>query len=237
MKYLKKTNFKERTVINLILLNPHFYFYAFSYLHTITCFHGRKIKKTERAGRGMACDLTLISVNCWLGFLMLHVILAVKKRPLLCLSHVKEAFDVIFLWIIYLSDRMILIIWEIWVSMFSCKALLKAEACVEDFIMCCWILLFQGSCSSPSHQLLISYQTQALSVKESYSRQLPLCLLPRVIACTAETTPRVQSACLCTSERVMWVCLLHRGKVRKEWNTLPEAMIKFTEERLWAALR
>lgn len=35
----------------------------------------------------------------------------------------------------------------------------------------------------------------------------------------------------------VWVCLLHRGKVRREWNTLPEAMTKLAGEELLCGKR
>ena len=59
-------------------------------------------------------------------YLTLHIIPAIKKKKQpsrLCLGHIKtrQACPVIFVWIIDLTDRMIYILWVIWVSLYSRK--------------------------------------------------------------------------------------------------------------------
>lgn len=107
---------------------------------------------------------------------------------------------------------MIYILWVIWVSLYACDALMKAEAYIKiDIRSSLHIVkaLFRAWCSLPHHQLhLISSQTGTLRVKGSYLHWLSLCL----VLVLAQQKPHpynkceVLSVCVCLCVH-WWECV------------------------------
>lgn len=178
--------------------------------------------------------------------LVLYIILTIKEQPsrlYLWFIKEKEACPVNFSWIINLIDRMIYILWVIWVSLHSCDTPIKAEACINTLTEDVHCILSQASffhvlCGSPHHHLyLISYQTQALRVKGSYllslsSRRFSLCYCLHSRNHTHITSAKkyLLYLCVCThAGDSVWACVVN-SREWKEWNTFPEAVIKSQRE-------
>lgn len=132
-----------------------------------------------------------------------------------------------FKWIIDLTE-MIYILWVIWVSLYACDALMKAEACIKTDIRSSLHIvkvLFRALCSLPHHQLhLISSQTGTLRVKGSYLHWLSLCL----VLMLAQQKPHPYNKCEVLSECVC-VCTLV-GMCGRVWRRGRSEIPSF---RLW----
>lgn len=110
----------------------------FFFYHSLPLFvwQGNERNEAEESGKDdvwFTSDFSKLLTVAF-AYLEMHIIAAIKKQTCrLCLWHIKtdQANAVILLWIIDLTDRMIYILWVIWVSLFACHASMKAEACIK----------------------------------------------------------------------------------------------------------